>query len=170
MILRTVSFRRIQIRRSSKDNEGGGGGILVIAAIAIAAIIVGFIGVFFGNLIKLQFRDNVSSSPMLPPCSRSGNLWSPSKNRRLLQWLTPGELQCFEASHMFFSQPLQQGLNGLQATHPPLEMRIRAIDPHWDGKFSPVSKATGQGRASVSTAAGVTSGCRSTATPSPQAS
>ena len=39
-------------RRSSKDNEGGGGGILVIAAIAVAAIIVGFIGVFFGNLIK----------------------------------------------------------------------------------------------------------------------
>ena len=38
-------------RRSNKDNNGGGA-IIVIAALAVAAIIIGFIGVFFGNLIR----------------------------------------------------------------------------------------------------------------------
>ena len=87
-------------RRSSKDNEGGGGGILVIAAIAVAAIIVGFIGVFFGNLIKAAVsrqREFLADASAVQFTRDPGNLWSPSKNRRLLQWLTPGELQCFRS-------------------------------------------------------------------------
>jgi hypothetical protein len=38
-----------------------------------------------------------------------------------------------EASHMYFAQ----GISGLFATHPPLEERIRRLDPAWDGKFPP---------------------------------
>ena len=163
-------------RRSSKDNEGGGGGILVIAAIAVAAIIVGFIGVFFGNLIKAAVsrqREFLADASAVQFTRDPGGI---SGALQRIGGYSSGSLlensNASEASHMFFSQALQQGLNGLQATHPPLEMRIRAIDPHWDGKFSPVSKATGQGRASVSTSAVVTSGfAGSTAvTPSPQAS
>ena len=49
-----------------------------------------------------------------------------------------------EASHMFFGNGLAKPLLGAFATHPPLEERIRAIDPAWDGKFSraSISEAT----------------------------
>ncbi len=35
------------------------------------------------------------------------------------------------ASHMFFAQAVSEGISQLLATHPPLEKRIRAIDPQW---------------------------------------
>src|SRR5581483_8745749 len=37
--------------------------------------------------------------------------------------------------HFFFSQAFRTGITGLWATHPPLDERIRAIDPQWDGQF-----------------------------------
>ncbi len=40
-----------------------------------------------------------------------------------------------EMSHMFFGQAVNLFMNGLMATHPPLPLRIRAIEPGWDGKF-----------------------------------
>ena len=36
---------------------------------------------------------------------------------------------------MFFGNGLTSSLFNAMATHPPLEERIRAIDPNWDGKF-----------------------------------
>jgi uncharacterized tellurite resistance protein B-like protein len=38
-----------------------------------------------------------------------------------------------EASHMYFAE----GIASLFATHPPLDVRIRCIDPNWDGKYPP---------------------------------
>lgn len=40
-----------------------------------------------------------------------------------------------EASHMFFGNAMKRSLFNAFATHPPLEERIKAIDPNWDGKF-----------------------------------
>src|SRR6185295_3009534 len=38
-----------------------------------------------------------------------------------------------EAGHMYFAE----GITSLFATHPPLNERIRRIDPQWDGKYPP---------------------------------
>jgi hypothetical protein len=49
-----------------------------------------------------------------------------------------------DVSHMFFGQAVTLFMNGLMATHPPLPLRIRAIEPRWDGRFlegAPVSEA-----------------------------
>src|SRR5208283_4977696 len=44
--------------------------------------------------------------------------------------------QAGEIGHFFFAEGFDHVLfNGLFATHPPLDARIRAIDPQWDGKF-----------------------------------
>src|SRR5262249_8133314 len=40
-----------------------------------------------------------------------------------------------DACHMFFCNGLRSSFLGAVATHPPLEGRIRAIAPQWDGKF-----------------------------------
>ncbi|MBP7980254.1 MAG: M48 family metallopeptidase [Tolumonas sp.] len=38
-------------------------------------------------------------------------------------------------SHLFFSQGLTQNFRGWLASHPPLQERIRRLDPAWDGKY-----------------------------------
>jgi hypothetical protein len=43
-----------------------------------------------------------------------------------------------EASHMFFGNAMGKSFLSAFATHPPLEQRIRTIDPGWDGKFQRV--------------------------------
>jgi hypothetical protein len=49
-----------------------------------------------------------------------------------------------EASHMFFGNSKKSSLFNAFATHPPLEQRIRAIDPHWDGTFPQPSYAAAE--------------------------
>jgi uncharacterized tellurite resistance protein B-like protein len=38
---------------------------------------------------------------------------------------------------MYFSQGVWEGLTGLMATHPPLDVRIRRLDPQWNGVYPP---------------------------------
>jgi len=45
---------------------------------------------------------------------------------------------------MFFGNALKSSLFNAMATHPPLEERIRAIDPNWDGKFSNAGSAAAE--------------------------
>jgi Zn-dependent protease with chaperone function/uncharacterized tellurite resistance protein B-like protein len=46
-----------------------------------------------------------------------------------------------DASHFFFANGLTESFFGWMSTHPPLEERIRELDPAWDGKFIPLQRA-----------------------------
>jgi len=57
---------------------------------------------------------------------------------------------------MFFGQAIRLYLGGLTATHPPLALRIRAIEPSWDGEFltgAPAGETTAAAEGSVGFAA-----------------
>jgi len=43
-----------------------------------------------------------------------------------------------DASHFFFANGLTESVFNWMSTHPPLEERIRELDPNWDGQFVPV--------------------------------
>jgi hypothetical protein len=45
-----------------------------------------------------------------------------------------------EMAHLFFGNAGGISLSNLLATHPPLSERIRAIDPTWDGTYTPVTR------------------------------
>ena len=47
-----------------------------------------------------------------------------------------------QASHLFFADGLAAPFMRLLATHPPLDERIRRIDPSWDGDYPPVQIET----------------------------
>ncbi|HUF40607.1 MAG TPA: M48 family metallopeptidase [Verrucomicrobiae bacterium] len=105
--------------------------------LGLALIVIGAIGVFFGRLIQAalsrqrEFLADASSVQFTRnPAGLSGALQKIGGAGSRIESAHAGE-----ASHMFFGNGLGKPFLGLLATHPPLDKRIRAIDPGWDGKF-----------------------------------
>ena len=106
--------------------------------LGIALVIIGAVGVFFGRLIQAalsrqrEFLADASAVQFTRnPVGLSGALQKIGSIGSRIASPHAGE-----ASHMFFGNGLGSStLLGLLATHPPLDQRIRAIDPAWDGKF-----------------------------------
>jgi len=123
-------------RSSSSEKKGGGFGIALIL-FGLALMAIGYIGVFFGKLIKSavsrqrEFLADASSVQFTRnPPGLAGAL------KKIAGYQPAGRItshRAEEASHMFFANGLNAGLISLMATHPPLEERIRRIDPTFDG-------------------------------------
>jgi Zn-dependent protease with chaperone function len=106
--------------------------------LGLALIIIGFVGVLFGRLIQAavsrqrEFLADASAVQFTRnPLGLAGAL-------KKIGGATEGsELQSHraeEVSHFFFANGLKSEFFGF-ATHPPLEERIKALDPTFDGKF-----------------------------------
>ncbi len=110
---------------------------IVIAGVGL--LIIGYGGTFFGNLIKaavsrqrefladasaVQFTRHpegiADALKKIGGFSMSSHMSNPAAE---------------QASHMFFGAAAQKFSTSLMATHPPLEKRILAIEPGWNGTF-----------------------------------
>jgi Zn-dependent protease with chaperone function len=105
--------------------------------LGLALIVIGAIGVFFGRLIQAalsrqrEFLADASAVQFTRnPAGLSGALQKIGGAGSKVESAHAGE-----ASHMLFGNGLGKPFLGALATHPPLDARIRAIDPGWDGKF-----------------------------------
>jgi len=130
---------RYRSRRSSK--KGGGGGVIVILGLGVALFIIGYIGVFFGKLIKAAVsrqREFLADSAAVQFTRNPGGLAGALKKiGGLFAGSRLSSPRAEEASHIFFGNALSpKSFTGLLATHPPLDRRIIAIDPRWDGEFT----------------------------------
>jgi len=119
---------------SRNDNSRG-----AIVMLGIGLIIIGYGGTFFGNLIKAavsrqrEFLADASAVQFTRnPESIGGAL---KKIGGYAQGSVLTRADASEFSHLLFSQGVKAGFTGLFATHPPLEARIKRIEPRWDGKF-----------------------------------
>ena len=133
--------------RSRKNN-----GVLILLAIGVALVVLGFLGSMIGNLIKAAVsrqREFLADASAVQFTRNPGGIAGALKRiggaifgSRLL---APAAA---EASHMYFSQGVWEGISGMMATHPPLPERIRRLDPQWDGTYPPPLPsdfATGRG-------------------------
>ncbi len=88
---------------------------------------------FLADATSVQFTRNdkalVSALEKIGGCTYGGSLITP---------MAP------LASHMYFANGLDSWLGRTLATHPPLEERIRRIDPSWQGSFPKVDQETRQ--------------------------
>ena len=112
--------------------------------LGLALIVIGAIGVFFGRLIQAalsrqrEFLADASAVQFTRnPAGLSGALQKIGGVGSQVESAHAGE-----ASHMFFGNGLGKPFLGALATHPPLDKRIRAIDPTWDGKFKTAGVST----------------------------
>ena len=126
--------------RSSGNRKGGGG----IAIVGLAMLIIGWIGVFFGRLIKSavarQREYLADASAVQFTRDTTGIAGALKKIGGFSTGSRIGHAAAEEASHMFFSNGFRQSMFNMMATHPPLEDRIRQLDPSWDGQFTAAEK------------------------------
>ena len=121
-------------RRESKE---GASIAMLFAAVGLVLLVAGSIGVFFGRLIQsavsrqrefladaaaVQFtRHPEGLAGALRKIGATGSRVSHPHSQ--------------DVAHLFFANGLRMSLGGMFATHPPLDHRIRALDPGWDGSF-----------------------------------
>jgi len=153
------TFRSVGRSRSSSRGKGGGA-VAAIALFGLLLMVIGYIGVFFGKLIKsavsrqreyladasaVQFTRNPDG--IANALKKIGGLITGSR-------VTNDHAQ--EASHLFFANGLRSSFLNLMATHPPLEDRIRRLDPQFDGSFGKVT-ASAAGATELAAMSGFTS-------------
>lgn len=123
--------------RSSKK----GGGAAPILIIGLATLIIGYIGLFFGRLIKAAVsrqREYLADASAVQFTRNPDGIAGALKK---IGGVAGGSIvktpEAESASHMFFGSALKPKwlLGGLLATHPPLVERIRKVAPQFDGKF-----------------------------------
>ncbi len=145
VILRSVGRVRMTSSRSSGNGKGGGGAAVIVAIFltAIALYIIGYIGVFFGRLIQSAVsrqREFLADASAVQFTRNPGGIAGALK--RIGGSMAGSRVEnahAQETAHFFFASGLKSGFGGIFATHPPLEERIRAIEPGWDGKFTVTS-------------------------------
>lgn len=135
---------RSRSRSGGSRSRGKGGGAIVL--IALVMFVVGYIGLFFGNLIKAavsrerEFLADASAVQFTRnPSGLSGAL------KKIGGLMAGSRLQAPNAdmaSHLYFANGLPPGTMKMFATHPALDERIRRIEPAWDGTFPEVSVET----------------------------
>lgn len=132
------SLRYARTRPRDRNNNGGGL-ILVAVAAGIALLIIGYVGYFFGRIIQAavsrqrEFLADASAVQFTRnPTGLTGAL------KKIGGYALGSSMQSSKSAaigHFFFAQAFRSGLTGLWSTHPPLEERIRAIDPAFDGRY-----------------------------------
>src|SRR5690606_17815409 len=131
-LLRSAGYRSVS--RSNRNNSPA-----ALMGIGVALIVIGYSGTFFGNLIKAavsrqrEFLADASAVQFTRnPDGISGAL------KKIGGYASGSKMESSHAaefSHMYFSQGVSTAFNALMATHPPLEERIKRVQPSWDGKF-----------------------------------
>ncbi len=126
--------------RSSRDSDGNKGALGLVAALFMvggALVAIGYIGVFFANMIKAAVsrqREFLADASAVQFTRNPSGIADALK--KIGGWSKHSKLQsarATEASHMFFG-------NGVAtlifATHPPLETRVKRIEPRFNGQFA----------------------------------
>ena len=124
---------------SSNDKKGDGGGILLaIFMIGLGLYVIGYVGVFFGHLIKSAVsrqREYLADASAVQYTRNPGGIGGALKKLGAVGSRIKNS-QAEQASHMYFGNGMKAGFLLLLATHPPLIDRIRRIEPTFDGDFA----------------------------------
>ncbi len=119
--------------RGAGRGRGKGNGAIVMFGFFV--LLCGMLGVVFGQLMQAAVsrqREHLADADATQLTRNPQALANALK--RIGGFEFQGHMEnpkAMEAAHLFFAS----GISSLFATHPPLEERIRALEPHWDGKF-----------------------------------
>ncbi|VAX09155.1 Heat shock protein HtpX / FIG017973: domain of unknown function [hydrothermal vent metagenome] len=132
-ILRSMTYSR----RGSSRSKGNGG--MALIALGGGLMVIGYAGTFFGNLIKASVS---RQREYLADASAVQFTRNPDSIAGALKRIGGFKAQSYiesssakETSHLFFCSAIHSFFGSMLSTHPPLEKRIKRIEPRWNGKF-----------------------------------
>jgi Zn-dependent protease with chaperone function len=114
-----------------------------IMGLGLGLVIIGYTGTFFGKLIKAAVsrqREFLADASAVKFTRNPDGIGGALK--KLGGYVGGSQMDVANASefsHLFFGEGTGASsfFNAL-ATHPPLEERIKRIDPHWDGQYKQI--------------------------------
>ncbi|MEI7461339.1 MAG: M48 family metallopeptidase, partial [Pirellula sp.] len=139
------SLNMVSMRGSSRndDNKGAAGMVAALLLLGSALIAIGYIGVFFANMIKsaVSRQREFLADASAVQFTRNPNGISDAL-KRIGGWKQHARLtsaRASESSHMFFGEGVA---SFFFATHPPLPVRIKRIEPNFQGIFPTTGPVT----------------------------
>ncbi|TXS89233.1 M48 family metallopeptidase [Parahaliea maris] len=159
------SSNRVRTGARARSGEGTAG----LPVLGLALLVLGWIGGLAAGFIKAAISRQKEFLADACAVQYTRDPEGIGDALKVIGGYLPGTLvhaaRAAEMSHIFFGQ-IEHSLWQLFATHPPLEQRIRKIDPRWDGSYierqiqqypteptRPGSGAVGVGRATLVAAA-----------------
>ena len=140
LVLRLIGEVLIRGDRSSRSSKRDAR----LGFIGLVLILVGWIGWYFGGLIKAAVsrqREYLADASAVQytrnPNGIAAALMKISNHASLSFIENPAGR---EFNHALFEAGARSDLRGLDATHPPIKDRIKAILPSWDGSFDLVNE------------------------------
>lgn len=135
MVLGIIGYHLLRSGRYSRRSKDSGG----IVFLGLGLVVVGFVGTFFGNLIKAAVsrqREYLADASAVQftrnPDGIGQALMQIARNQNHSYLQNP---KSAEISHALFEEGQVSALSRLYATHPPLNERILAILPRWKGDY-----------------------------------
>ena len=133
LLIGMIGLRTLQFGGRGSDSKGA----LPIVAFAFALMVLGFVGVFFANLIKAAVsrqREWLADASAVQFTRQTDGLEGALKKIGGLP--TGSRLRnarnAAEVSHMLFGEGARRSFASLFATHPQLTDRIKALNPNFD--------------------------------------
>jgi Zn-dependent protease with chaperone function len=141
LVIAVVGRILVRVTGSGSSRDSKGDPRLPIVLFGLGLMAIGGIGVLFGRMIKAAvsrqrelLADAASVQFTRNPAGIAGAL---KKIGGLAAGSKIENAHAEEANHLFFGQVFS-AMASMMATHPPLEQRIRRLEPHWDGSLPPL--------------------------------
>lgn len=134
----TQSARTTRRGFSSRRRSGGSGTAAVVLA-GVVLRLLGWFGVLFGRIIQAAVSRQREFLADASAVQFTRNPQSVADALKVIGGDVYGsrirKSDVSQVTHLFFGQAFSSHLNFLFATHPPLEKRIKLLDPNWRGEY-----------------------------------
>ena len=136
LLIGILGEKVINSMRYSRGKKDGAGAIIVIA---LGLMVIGYAGTFFGKWIKSSVsrqREFLADASAVQFTRNKDTIAGALKK---IGGMDEGSLlhssSASEYSHAYFANGVSSFFDSMFATHPPLEERIKQVDPGWNGRF-----------------------------------
>jgi len=142
LILAILGWYVLRATGRSGGSSDSKGAALAGLLFGLGLMILGYVGVLFGSLIKAAVsrqREYLADAAAVQFTRYPGGIAGALKKIGGLEGSSRiRDPHAQECSHLFFGDALAGSLFNLFATHPPLAERIGRLEPNFDGRFPPV--------------------------------
>jgi Zn-dependent protease with chaperone function len=130
---------RVTRYTTSSRSRDGGNVVAFMLLLGVGLVVIGYVGFFFGQWIKASVSRQreflADASAVQFTRNKDGIAGALKKIGGSSRGSQLDNASAQQYCHAYFSDGVGGFLEGLFATHPPLEQRIKLIDRHWDGEF-----------------------------------